>query len=204
MRVALLLLVPAIAHAETKPTLDAWYPRVSAGAGIGYRVGDVALLTPTGPDLMLQAELKVRPLLFLDATFDYAPGTASNDFLAQDVDIESASAQLAVRDILMSFGDRPENFAGDMFVTGGFAREWLGWDGGGTARNLVMLGFGVTALLPHEHVDQHLRFGFRLLFGRAPDPGKRPAGCDGPCDMPTKTEPYDLSMVMEVSCHIGH
>ena len=66
-----------------------------------------------------------------------------------------------------------------------------------------MLGVGSTITIPSEHVHRHVRVGFRMALARAPEPGKRVPGCDGPCDTPTTTQSYDLSFVMEVSCHIG-
>ncbi len=204
MRLAawLVLLTAPAAHAEKVP-LDAWYPQLTAGVGIGYRAGDLAILSPQGADLALELGIKLRPQLFVDATVDYAPATARNDFLVDDVAVTTTSAQLALRQALMSFGDVPRHIAGDMFVTGGVAREWIAWDGGGMQRTALVLGGGTTLILPST-IARQIRAGFRMQLARAPDPGKRPAGCDGPCDTPTATTPYDMSIVMEVSCHLGH
>jgi len=198
-----LLLLTSVANAEEPVPADAWEPRLSAGVGIGYRAGDLAILETTGGTAGGQVEVKVRPALFIDATYDHARGTARDEMRARDLGITTHAIGLAVRNPLMSFGDKPRELGGEMFVTAGLAREWVRWDGGGLARNALMVGLGSTLIAPHERVHRQVRVGLRVLFARAPDPGKRPAGCDGPCDTPTKTAPYDVSLVMEVSCHVG-
>jgi len=204
MRIAcVLLMMTSVANAEEAVPDDAWEPRLSAGVGLGYRTGDLAILKPAGGTASGQVELKVRPALFIDASYDHARGTARDELRARDLGITTHTIGLAVRNPLMSFGAKPRELGGEMFATAGLAREWVRWDGGGLARNALMLGVGSTLIAPHERVHRQLRVGFRMLFARAPDPGKRPAGCDGPCDTPTKTAPYDVSFVMEVSCHVG-
>jgi hypothetical protein len=204
MRIACaLLLISSVAHAD-KPSADAWYPRVSAGVGIGYRAGELSVLKASGGSIGAQLEFKVAPALFVDASYDFARATGRDEhMILDDVQLSTHSAGLAIRNLLMSFGDQPRRFGGDMFFTTGVVREAVRWRGGGLERNALMIGAGTTMILPSETSHRHVRFGFRMLFARAPDPAKRAPGCDGPCDTPTTTQPYDYSIVMEVSCHLG-
>jgi hypothetical protein len=204
MRLAIpLLLLSSLAHAEDKPP-DVWYPRLSGGAGIGYRVSDLGMLRGNGASVGAQLGMKVRPSVFVDATYDYArAGLTDEDMQLPEVSVRTHTLGISVRNPLMSFGDKPRGFGGDMFVSGGLAREVIAWDGGTLSRNALLVGIGSTMTIPSEHTHRHVRVGFRMAFARAPEPGKRAPGCDGPCDTPTTTQPYDLSFVMEVSCHIG-
>jgi hypothetical protein len=200
----LLLLLPVVAQAETTPDPDAWYPRLAAGAGIGYRVADLGILKGGGAAASVQLSVKIRPAVFVDAHYDYAKaGMTDEEMRIDEVGVRTHTVGVAVRNPLMSFGAKPRGFGGDMSVSGGLAREWIRWPGGGMQRNALMLGAGSTIIVPSEASHRQVRVGFRLAFARAPDPGKRMPGCDGPCDTPTKTAPYDLSFVMEVSCHVG-
>jgi hypothetical protein len=205
MRSALVLvLVAGAAHAEPKYDDNDFYPRLTAGGGIGFHNGDLADLTANGGNLSLQFGVKVRPAVFVDGLFDFSSGTATGEMLAKDLRVQTKAVGLAVRNPLMSFGDEPHGLGGDMFATIGVGREWIEWEDGGLARNTLMLGMGVTMNLPSaKEVFHHLRFGFRMLFARAPTPAKRPVACDGPCDTATATEPYDFAMVVEVTCHLG-
>lgn len=197
-------LVLAARAARAAPGDEAWEPRVSGGVGLGYRFGELAELALGGASVAAQLELRVRPGLFVGVLGERTTGTARGEGAgARDVALSIHTAGLAVRTALMSFGDKPTTLGGEMFATGGIAREYLGWDGGGMERDALWVGAGTTLVLPHRRVHRHLRVAFRMAFARAPEPAKRPAGCDGPCDTPTSTAPYDTSLVMEVSCHLG-
>jgi hypothetical protein len=197
MRVAwLLILAPTIAAG------DDWDPRVIAGAGLGYRAGDLAILAPQGPNLTVGFDVRVRPALFVGASYDHASGTAS----AEDAEIETTTntAGVHVRNTLLAFGSSAKSFGGEWFVLGGVGREWTKWRGGDLARNVVELGVGTAMRIPRGgETHREIRFGLRAQIGRAPEPAKRPVGCDGPCDTPTSTRPYDASLIMEVSCLLG-
>jgi len=192
MLLLLLLASPAVA--------DDWYPRVTGGAGIGLRAGDIAVARTNGPSFTVQAEVKATPTLFVGAAFDVA---RASTFEGPEVTITTQTAQVGVRTVLLGWGDKPKKLGGDMFASAGIAREWNQWSDGALARNLIVLGAGTALLLPHDETARQVRAGLRLQLSRAPSPGKAAPGCDGPCDTPTTTQPYDLAMLLEVSCHVG-
>lgn len=172
----------------------------SAGVGVGYWLGDVAGLTPTGADLHVQAGIDATPRLFVGLGLDLARIGDDDEMLLEPVDGNVQVGSLFVRHPLMSFGGGEIGFGGDMVVDAGVGREWTRWDGGGALeRSVVTLGLGGSVIFDHHAV----RYGFRFLIARAPDPGKIPAACDGPCEVLTRTRPYDKTMVMELSWHFG-
>jgi hypothetical protein len=191
MRVLLaLLLLPALAHAD---------PRVSMGVGGGGRFGNVDDVHFQGGDL--HGELEVR---FAGATSavlvgDLAGASAIDTMVPVRGTAEVAA--LTVRDTLMGFGE-PHHLGGDMFFDLGGGRERIGWSNGSAlTRDFVSFGIGGSVVLPHG--THRIRYGFRIDLARAPDPGKLPPTCDGPCDQPTKTRPYDASILMEVTWNVG-
>ena len=189
----LLLLLPAAAHAE-----DDWDPHLTVGAGLGYRAGDLAILAPQGLNLSLGFDARVRPALFVGATYDHASGSA------EDIEITTTTAGIRVRNTLLAFGSSATSYGGEWFVLGGVGREWSSWSGGSLARNVIELGAGTAVRIARsDGTHRQVRFTLRTAIGRAPEPAKRPEGCDGPCDTPTSTRPYDASLVMEVSCFLG-
>jgi hypothetical protein len=183
-----------------------WYPRIAIGGGIGFMTGDVGALSPTGPDVLVHGELRLTTLSFVRVTLEHAWLTARDDILVRPLGAELDAAQLAIRHAIMSFGGRPLRFGGDLSVQGGISRQRIAWDDGDTLyRTQAVLGFGGAIMLYDRafrpgHV---IAYSMRFLVGPAPDPGKLPAGCDGPCDMPTKTAPFDKSFVMELSWYFG-
>src|SRR5688572_6687924 len=136
MRWLALLLLVETAHAE-KIDPDAWYPRLSAGAALGFRSTDIALATTEAASISLSTEVKLRPALFASATYDFSSGST---WEGPEVHITTHTAQVAVRNLLMSFGDKPKALGGDMFVSAGLAREWHQWSDGELARNALVLG----------------------------------------------------------------
>ena len=121
----LLLAMTSTAYAEEEVIpANAWYPRISAGLGIGFRIGDLGPASPQGANLMAQLEVKVRPELFVAGTFDLAPGA-----------VAAQTAQLALRRVLYSIGEKPSMLHGDVYGGLGIAREWNRWQGGALARD---------------------------------------------------------------------
>lgn len=188
----LLVLLPSLAAA------DDWDPHVVAGAGIGYRAGDLAVLAPHGPNATAGFDVRVRQGLFVGAAYDHATGED------EALQVTTNAATVRVRNTLLGFGSSARSFGGEWFVIGGIGREWTAWQGGSLARNVVELGVGTSMRIPRTgDTHRELRFGFRAQIGRAPAPAKRPVGCDGPCDTETATRPYDAALVVEVSCFVG-
>jgi hypothetical protein len=174
---------------------------VEAGIGVGYWIGDVAGLAPQGADLHLQAGIEATPRLFVGLGLDLARIGDDDEMLLAPVEGNLQLASLFVRHPLMSFqGGREAPFGGDMHVIAGVGHEWTRWDGGGRlGREVVTIGMGGSVLFTHHAI----RYGFRFLVSRAPDPGKVPAACDGPCEELTRTRPYDRTIVMELGWHFG-
>jgi len=190
-----------------EPPDSAWYPRVTAGAGVGFWLGDVAGLVPSGPSAHVEGELRVTPALFVSASYDLASTTAHDEALRAPLGAVIQQGAVAVRHPVFSFGSDPAALGGDMFVIGGMGREWLRWDGGARLqRSNLSMGMGGTVILPrHDRSSRFvlIRYDFRFLVARAPDPGKLPLACDGPCDRLTKTAPYDHTMLLEITGHFG-
>jgi hypothetical protein len=174
---------------------------VEGGVSIGYWIGDVAGLAPTGADLHLQAGVGVTPRLFIGAGLDLARIGDDDEMLLAPVEGNVQLASVFVRHPLMSFhGGAEAPFGGDLHVIAGAGHEWTRWDGGGRlGREVVTLGMGGSMVFTHHAI----RYGFRFLVARAPDPGKVPAACDGPCEELTRTRPYDRTLVMELGWHFG-
>ena len=193
-----LLLVATSARADV-------YPRATAGIAIAERLGDVGMLHPTGAAIGFEADLQVAPLTFAQVGSSYSQSTAHDAFLDRPLDAHITTVRLVLRHTLV--GVAPSDwFASDMFLIGGYAHESIEWDGGPTLhRSGLVAGLGGSLVLrPHDgSIYQVISYGFDVTFARAPDPGKAPVGCSGPCDQSTKLRPYDATLVMELSWHIG-
>lgn len=190
---------------ELIPERD-WYPRVTVGVGAGGYLGDVAALHPSGTTLMLNGEVRVSSLTFLRATLEHAWLEAKDKILVAPIKAEVDAYSLVVRHALFSFGAKGVRIGGDLYVTGGINREHLHWDAGERLRRTqAVMGFGGSVVIYNRSYKPHsiITYGMRVNISRAPDAGKLPFGCDGPCDMATKTKPFDHSMIMEIAWHYG-
>jgi hypothetical protein len=173
---------------------------VQGGVGLGFWLGDVAGLAPTGADLRLEGGADATPRLFVGLGLDLARIGADDEMLIEPIDGTVTLASLFVRHPLMRFGSDEVPFRGEMFVTAGAGREHTRWDDGGeVVRGVVAIGVGGSTIFDHNAI----RYGVRILVARAPDPGKVPAACDGPCEVLTRTRPYDRTVVMELAWHFG-
>ncbi len=195
------------ARADEPARLEEFYPRLSGGVGFAGWMGDVAGLSPSGVAARIEGDWQARPGLFVNAAGELARVSDDDDRLVAPVAGRASHLSLGVRHSLFSFAASPTSLGGDMFVTAAAGREWLRWDRGGKLqRNTVSLGFGATVVLPRRDRDRPfamIRYGMRLLFARAPDPGKVPYACDGPCEELTRTRPYDKTILLELSGHVG-
>jgi len=191
---------------KPKPPEEQWYPRISAGAGIGYFLGKVGVLHPTGATVELTGELTLTPSLFLRLGYEHAWLTARDEILTSHVGANLDGTSAIIRHAIFGFGEKDVPISGDMFVLAGVEYERIAFDGAKPLRRYeAVIGFGGAVVIADKRKRpyQLIEYGLRMMFSRAPDPGKLPFGCDGPCDMPTKTAPYDHTMVMEVSWQFG-
>jgi hypothetical protein len=192
--------------AAADPSDAAFYPRLSAGAGIGDRIGDVVDVHPSGLDLHTEVAARLTPEVHALATWDGAWVTTHEPMLLAQLSGFVSAPALGLRDVLMSFGQSPTTLGGDLVVEAVVGREHTRWDGGG-ALTRTFFGFGVggSIALPRRDAAmfQRIRYGFRMDVARAPDAGKVPFACDGPCDQLTQTRPYDLTMTLEISWLLG-
>ena len=185
-----------------------WYPDYQLGIGGLMNLGDMAGLAMFGGGFHADAELRVTPSLLVSLDYELLAGSGSDEDLEISLGMTQQRYGAKIRHPILGFGD--EKLHGDYFVVAGGGRERTSWNEGGTlTRDYVVFGFGtsLTFARPHKGSDQSKwmmgRFGLRALVARAPDPGKVPAGCEGPCDSLTKTAPYDTTLILDLSLHFG-
>ena len=195
------LLAATPAHAEPD-----YYPRLSGGAGIGWFLGDVGVLHPSGATFELAGEASLTSSISLRATYEHARLFARDDILTSHLRASLDGVAALVRHPIFGFGDKTIPFGGDMFVLAGVEYERFAFEGGGLlARYEAVVGMGGTVVISdaNRRPYQMIEYGLRMMFSRAPDPGKLPFGCDGPCDKPTKTAPYDHTIDMDLAWLFG-
>jgi hypothetical protein len=191
---------------ELIPERD-WYPKLTLGAGFGMFLGDAGALTPGGASVQLSGEVRVASLTFVRATIERAWLTAQDEILVEPLGAKATNYSLLVRHVLMSLGNKSARFGGDMFVMAGAAREHLRWDGGGETleRTQAVLGFGTSVIIYNKAFKPRsiISYQGRFQMSRSVDPGKLPFGCDGPCDAMTRTQPFDKTIMVEITWAYG-
>src|SRR5215203_2723318 len=96
--VCAVLLLSSVANADDKVPEDVWYPRISAGAGIGWRSGDFSILRANAASLTTQLEVKLVPAVFVGAMYEFARGTGRDeDMLVDDALLTTHTVGVAVR-----------------------------------------------------------------------------------------------------------
>lgn len=173
---------------------------------MGFFLGDVGVLHPSGGTVELTGELTLTSSLFLRAMVEHAGLTARDDILTRPLHATLDGASAILRHAIFGFGEKDFPVSGDMFVLAGVEYERIRFDGEAPLlRYEVVIGMGGAVVVDDKHKKpyQLIAYGLRWMFSRAPDPGTLPLGCDGPCSMPTKTAPYDHTIVMELSWQFG-
>jgi hypothetical protein len=206
--VAIALAGASSARAENAKPEPPWYPRISIGGGLGLWIGDVGVLTPTGATLQLAGDVEITRMLHVRATVEHAFLTARDEILTAPLHVGIDGVALAVVHPLFGFDPTDIRVGGDMHVLAGVEYERITFAGTAPIRRYeAVVGFGGSIVVfdkqTHTRPSQQIDYGVRMMFGRAPDPGKLPAGCDGPCDMATKTAPYDHTVIMELGWRYG-
>jgi hypothetical protein len=209
----LTLLLVAVALATTAAQASAedddtrWYPNFQLGVNGMLNLGDMAGLTVTAGGMHVDAELRVSPSILVSVDYEVLAGSASDTDLDMSLGLTQQRYGAKIRHPILGFGS--EKLHGDYFVLAGFGRERTSWNEGGVlTRNYVVTGFGTTLTFsrPRDGEDKKWMigsFGLRAVVSRAPDPGKVPAGCEGPCDSLTKTAPYDTTLMLEIGMRFG-
>lgn len=172
---------------------------LSVGAlGGGYRVGAI-----TGGVFAFHATAGARTnhwALLADYALLSFTETPGGDTGGRDARIHRIG--LLARYSLLSASDTYPTSHADLYLEAGVGHERLRWyDGGRLARNDVRVGFGGDAAFWFGRHDRHklgVWISLALVIAPAPTAKQFAPTCAGPCDAPTRPDPYDLMYWFDV------
>lgn len=205
---AAIALSSSVAMASADDDDTRWYPNVQVGLNGLVNIGDMAGMGVFGGGVHADAELRVTSSILLSVDYDLLAGSATDSDMDISLGLTQQRYGAKIRHPILGFGD--EKLHGDYYVLAGVGRERTSWhDGGVLTRNYVVTGLGTTLTFARPRGNnRHTKwmignFALRAIVARAPDPGKVPAGCEGPCDILTKTAPYDTTLMLEIGMRFG-
>lgn len=186
---------------------ERWYPTATLGIGVGYWIGDVGALTATGGTVQLSGTVELTSLTRLRASVEHVGLTGRDDLESPEVYGSLNGASLVLHHAIFGVDPKDIRIGVDMHVLAGVEREWIAWEVGGKHRRWeAVTGFGGAIVVFNKgrrRPVQQIDYGLRMLIGRAVPDRELPMGCDAPCDVPTRTAPWDFTLVMETSWHFG-
>lgn len=189
---------PPLRHADRELHLEFSV----GGLGGGYRVGPLR-----GSMFGFHATAGIRRnRIALLADYALLSFTGMPEYDAADTrderDARIHRAGVLARYSLLDGSETYPTTHADFYLEAGVGREWLRWyDGGRLARNDIRIGVGGQGAIWFGHHDVHMLgawLSFALVVSHAPAAKPPPSTCAGPCDAPTRTDPYDVMYWVDI------
>src|SRR5512138_3326470 len=148
---------------------ERWYPKATLGVGVGYWIGDIGALTPTGGTVQLSGTFELTPLTHLRASVEHASLTAHDDFLPAPVHASLDGASLVLHHAVFGVDPKDIRLGVDMHVLAGVEREWIALHDRRPERWEAVTGFGGAVIVfdkGRKRPAQQIDYGLRMLMAR--------------------------------------